>query len=149
MLPIKLTVLAAFIGSAISTPVASPDGSVKLSKRAEGIHLVNCGSRYSVVLYCANDGNCNFNPGQGDQCLPTNGGVQHWEGGSQKCTFPGTGTTFTWNIRSDAQNQKDYTQVGTGSNGFHGFNIFKDDKHVMYSDGNGNRCSSIYYSIPN
>ncbi|KAG4438389.1 hypothetical protein IFR05_006151 [Cadophora sp. M221] len=148
MLSMKLAVLAAFIGSALATPIASPDGTVKLAKRAEGVHLVNCGDRYSVVLYCANDGNCNFNPGPGDQCLPTNGGVQHWEGGTQKCTFPGTGTTFTWSLRSDAQQQKDYTQVGTGSNGFHGFNIFKDDKHVMYSDGNGNRCSSIYYSIP-
>lgn len=46
----KLTVLAAFIGSGVAIPVASPDGSVKLAKRAEGVHLVNCGERYSVVL---------------------------------------------------------------------------------------------------
>ncbi|KAH7419539.1 hypothetical protein BKA64DRAFT_737701 [Cadophora sp. MPI-SDFR-AT-0126] len=127
---LKFAVVASLFGLTLATPVASPEDIVKLFKRGEGVHLVNCGERYSVVLYCANDGNCNFNPGPGDQCLPTNGGVQHWEGGNQKCTFPGTGTTFTWNIRSDAQQLKDYTQVGTGSNGFHGFNIFKDDKHL-------------------
>ena len=44
----------------------------------------------------------------------------------------------------------DLTQVmdRSGDNGFHGFNIFKDDKHVMYTDGNGNQCRSIYYSLP-
>ncbi|KAK0125690.1 hypothetical protein ONS95_000308 [Cadophora gregata] len=149
MMSLKLALISALFGSALATPVASPDGTVKLAKRSEGVHLVNCGNNYSVVLYCANDSNCNFNPSAGNQCLPTNGGVDTWEGSNQKCTFPGTGTTFTWNIQSNAQSQANFVQVGTGSNGFHGFNIFKDDKHVMYTDGNGNQCKSIYYCLPN
>lgn len=146
MVSLKLTLLAAFFGSALATPVASPDGTVKLAKRAEGVHLVNCGNSYSVVVYCANDGNCNFNPAGANACRPSNSGLTYWEGGNKGCTFS-TGTTFSWNVRGDAQQKPDYTQVGSGSNGFRNFNIFKDDKHLMYIDGSGNRCTSIYYSL--
>jgi len=34
-----------------------------------------------------------------------------------------------------------------GSNSFHTFNIFKDDQHVMFVDGNGLACRSIYYCL--
>ena len=40
------------------------------------------------------------------------GGLTTWEGSNKRCTFPGTGTEFTWTVRSDAQKQKDYTEVG-------------------------------------
>ncbi|KAK3349106.1 hypothetical protein B0T25DRAFT_569758 [Lasiosphaeria hispida] len=115
-------------------------------KRGEGIHLVNCGNRYSAVVYCENDGSCNFFPGKGNQCIPNGSGLFVWEGGNKGCTFD-TGTRFSWSIGSNAQSQRNYTQVGSGDNGFHKFTIFKDDKHTMYRDGNGNECKSIYYCL--
>jgi len=48
---LKFALLAALFGSALATPAATPDESIKiLSKRGEGVHLVNCGDIYSVVL---------------------------------------------------------------------------------------------------
>jgi hypothetical protein len=35
----------------------------------------------------------------------------------------------------------------TGHNSFHNYNIFKDDKHVMFTAGNGAVCRSIYYCL--
>lgn len=39
------------------------------------------------------------------------------------------------------------TGCRSGTNGFHQYNIFKDNQHVMYTDGNGNQCRSIYYAL--
>ncbi|KAK1753115.1 hypothetical protein QBC47DRAFT_424474 [Echria macrotheca] len=146
-----LTTLATLITATLAGPVVerlpNHPGLGRIVKRGEGVHLVNC-VNYSAVVYCANDSDCNHFPGSGNQCIPDGGGITHWEGGDKRCTFPGTGTEFKWNIRSDAQSQANYVNVGTGNNGFHGFTIFKDDKHVMYKDGNGNACSSIYYALP-
>jgi len=51
MMSLKFALLAALFGSALATPAATPDESIKiLSKRGEGVHLVNCGDIYSVVL---------------------------------------------------------------------------------------------------
>jgi len=120
-----------------------------LAKRSEGIHLVNCVNGatnvYSEVVYCVNDGSCNFNPSSANQCI-TPGGIDHWEGGPQACTFS-TGTTFDWVIAVNAQSEPNFSQVGNGTNGFHNFNIMKDDKHTMFVDGNGNSCESIYYCL--
>ncbi|KAK3941375.1 hypothetical protein QBC46DRAFT_311464 [Diplogelasinospora grovesii] len=146
---IALASLLASFAAASPAPSPAPDADVpRIVKRGEGVHLVNCGSSYSAVVYCENDGNCNFFPGAGNQCIPGNGGLFAWEGGSKSCKFPGTGTTFTWNIVGNAQSQANFANVGSGNNGFHGFQIFKDDKHVMYTDGNGNQCRSIYYCLP-
>ena len=35
----------------------------------------------------------------------------------------------------------------SGNNGFTDFNIFKDNKHKMFTDPNGNACNSIYYCL--
>ncbi|KAK0100497.1 hypothetical protein ONS95_008445 [Cadophora gregata] len=148
MVSLKLALLAALSSSVLATPVASSDGNSNLAKRTEGLYLVNCGNSYSVVVYCANYLSCSFTPSSQNQCRPSSG-IQHWEGSSQKCTFPGSGTTFTWNIRADAQDPSVYARVGTGSNGFHPFSIFKEDKTALYTDGNGNRCNKIYNAYPN
>ena len=34
-------------------------------------------------------------------------------------------------------------------NGFTNFVIRKDSQNTFYTDGNGNACKSIYYSLPN
>ncbi|KUJ17986.1 uncharacterized protein LY89DRAFT_732688 [Mollisia scopiformis] len=142
-----LTGLFALLTTAIANPISS-ELTTNLAKRAtEGIHLVNCGNNvYSVVVYCPNDGDCNHDPGAGNGCDHPNGGTFTWEGSQQNCKFD-TGTTLTWNIESNAQSQPNFAQVGTGSNGFHNFNIFKDDKHTMFTDGNKNQCNSIYYAL--
>lgn len=43
----------------------------------------------------------------------------------------------------------DIVQCGrrNGTNGYHAFIIFKDDKHVMYIDQYGLECRSIYYCL--
>ncbi len=35
----------------------------------------------------------------------------------------------------------------TGFNQFHNYKIFKDNQPVMYTDGNGAVCRSIYYIL--
>ncbi|KAK3290344.1 uncharacterized protein B0H64DRAFT_427872 [Chaetomium fimeti] len=154
MIAPKVLAFASLLASAIAGPIAAPSPASEaefndIVKRAEGIHLVNCKNGatniYSVVVYCANDGNCNFPPSSGNACHPTSG-VMAWEGGGQSCGFS-TGVYFSWNIQSDAQSKPNYTKVGSGGNGFRDYDIYKDDQHEMYSDSNGYSCKSIYYAI--
>jgi hypothetical protein len=46
---IKLVAAASLIAMTIANPLPSREVARKLSKRSEGIHLVNCGDIYSVV----------------------------------------------------------------------------------------------------
>ncbi len=40
------------------------------------------------------------------------------------------------------------SQTGrTGKNNFHNFNIFKDNNRVMFVNGNGDQCESLYYAL--
>jgi hypothetical protein len=127
----NLVATVALIASALANPLPSTEVSRMLSKRGEGIHLVNCDDTYSVVdvselsilpyiaraklipniQYCPDDSNCDHNPFTGDGCIPNGGGIDHWEGSTQSCTFP-TGTTFVWTIASNAQSDADYSVVG-------------------------------------
>ncbi|KAK4188636.1 hypothetical protein QBC35DRAFT_462808 [Podospora australis] len=119
---------------------------VGLEKRqgGEGVHLVNCNT-YSTVIYCPNDGDCNHNPGPGNSCATA--GIRKWEGTRQSCRFS-TGVTFSWFVQANAQQQPDFSVVGDGDNGRgRPWTIRKDNKHNMYTDGNGNRCDSIYYAL--
>ncbi|KAI0096060.1 hypothetical protein GGR51DRAFT_544369 [Nemania sp. FL0031] len=146
----KLATAATLLATALAGPVAtgSSDETVQLSKRADSLHLLNCVT-YSAVVFCTDDSNCNFNPGPGNECIPNdhlNGnGLETWETNGS-CTFS-TGVTFTWSIQSNAQSQPNFSVVGSGSNGAQGFTIRKDDQHVMYTDGNGHQCRSIYYAL--
>ncbi|KAI0403406.1 hypothetical protein F4802DRAFT_296859 [Xylaria palmicola] len=148
----KIAATAAFLATALASPL-SPSGVAgeeehQVVKRANGIHLANC-ETYSAVVFCENDSNCNFNPGPGNSCIPRdrlNGnGLEIWEG-SSSCRFD-TGVTFSWSIQSNAPSQPNFAVVGSGSNSFQGFTIRKDDQHVMYVDGNGHACRSIYYAL--
>ncbi|KAK4224307.1 hypothetical protein QBC38DRAFT_485810 [Podospora fimiseda] len=120
------------------------DARGEVVKRVEGVHLLNCGSAYSVVLYCPNDSSCSHTPN--NAC--TYGNIITWEGGYKSCTFP-TGVTFWWNIVSNAQSYANFAVVGNGGNGYTNFVIRKDDKHTFYTDGYGTACKTIYYSLPN
>ncbi|KAL8341043.1 hypothetical protein RB601_006914 [Gaeumannomyces tritici] len=157
----QLALASLFAGAAMAAPAPAPsplsevaaaepaEGASVLAKRAEGIHLVNCENSagrtiYSAVVYCPNDSDCNRNPGAGNSCVP--GGVITWERANGSCRFS-TGVTFTWGIASNAQSFADFQQVGDGGNGGTNFRIFKDNKHRMYTDGNGNSCKSIYYGL--
>ncbi|KAL8393866.1 hypothetical protein RB595_003571 [Gaeumannomyces hyphopodioides] len=150
--------LASLFAGAMAAPAPAPvaevaaapaEGANVLAKRAEGIHLVNCETTagriiYSAVVYCPNDSDCNRNPGAGNSCVP--GGIITWERSNGSCRFS-TGVTFTWGIASNAQSFPNFQQVGDGGNGGTHFKIFKDDKHRMYTDGNGYSCKSIYYGL--
>lgn len=46
---IKLVAAASLIAMALANPLPSREVARKLSKRGEGIHLVNCDDTYSVV----------------------------------------------------------------------------------------------------
>ena len=46
----KLLGTASLIASTLANPV--PHADTKLAKRAEEIHLVNCGNVYSAVIVC-------------------------------------------------------------------------------------------------
>ncbi|KAF2138229.1 uncharacterized protein K452DRAFT_311597 [Aplosporella prunicola CBS 121167] len=155
----NLLAAASLIAYAVASPTPDAEaaaeaeaegGTVRLAKRAEGIHLVNCyGSgtfSYSTVVYCSNDSNCNRYPNGNDRCNPNNNNIVTWEGRSQSCTF-GTNVAFSWNINANAQQQANYARVGSGSNNFRSFSVFKDDQHVMYSDLDGRQCRSIYYAL--
>ncbi|KAJ2977997.1 hypothetical protein NQ176_g4056 [Zarea fungicola] len=115
----------------------------------EAIHLVNCSGQHgyaSYVVYCEQDNNCNFTPIGNNECTVSSGHFNTWEGAWQSCTFQENDVSFSWNIEGDAQSRGLYTQVGTGSNGFRNFNIFRDDDHEMWG-GNGQQCNSVYYAL--
>jgi len=149
MLFSTITAAASLLVCALATPVAIANAGAEphpspLAKRAtEAIHLINCGAN-SFLDYCDNDSNCNFSPASSNRCTP-HAGINVWEGSAQSCTFS-TGVTFSWNIEKNAQDQPNFSKVGTGSNGFRNFNIFKDDKHPMFTE-NGFGCDSIYYCL--
>jgi len=52
----KLAATISLFAGALASPVANPDPLVHpvLAKRAEGIHLVNCGNTYSEVIVSPN-----------------------------------------------------------------------------------------------
>ncbi|KAI0438986.1 hypothetical protein F4803DRAFT_532867 [Xylaria telfairii] len=147
-----LTTSAIFLATAFASPLsaiaASSDGKHPLAKRGNGLHMVNC-KTYSVVVYCADDSNCNFYPGPGNQCIPKDHlntkGLEVWETNGS-CRFD-TGVIFSWNIQSNAQLIPNYGVVGSATNSFQGFTVRKDDQHVMYTDGHNNPCISIYYAV--
>ncbi|KAI0833101.1 hypothetical protein F5Y06DRAFT_186051 [Hypoxylon sp. FL0890] len=131
----KLAIVAFLAGVGLAAPAEAG-----LSKRArESVHLVDCGT-YQVADYYADDTQDGKFPGDNNECV-SNGGFH--EGSSTSCKF-GSGVTFSWFLSSGARSAAQATQVGTGSNGFHNFNCFRDDNHVLYTDGHGNACKSIY-----
>ncbi|KAI3320118.1 hypothetical protein HD806DRAFT_547614 [Xylariaceae sp. AK1471] len=147
----KLLASAALLAVALASPLdasAVSNDDKLLAKRSNGVHLVNCVT-YSAVVFCDNDSNCNFNPGPGNSCVAkdhlNSDGLNRWEN-SGACGFS-TGVTFSWTIQSNGATQPNFSVVGTGSNGFQGFTIRKDDQHIMYTDGNGHACRSIYYAL--
>ncbi|KAM7214719.1 hypothetical protein V8F06_009884 [Rhypophila decipiens] len=131
------SVLAAL--TANETLVARGDG-LDTRQAGAGIHLVN--APY-LTSYCRNDDNCNSFPSGSNTCSTNS--VRKWEG-SSSCTFS-TGVIYSWTIFWDSHSKPNYSKVGTGYNG-NNWVIRKDDQHVMFYDGNGNACRSIYYSLP-
>ncbi|KAJ0117967.1 hypothetical protein J7T55_014418 [Diaporthe amygdali] len=134
----------------IPAPVNVSEPIKLLTRATEGIHLVNCegnGYAYSIEIYCSDDSNCNYQPSSNNQCFLSSSGLFTWEGRSnQGCGFT-SGTTFYYTLPYNAQSYADFTKVGTGYNAYHNYNIFKDNKHVMYTAGNGAVCRSIYYCL--
>ncbi|KAB5572320.1 hypothetical protein GE09DRAFT_1216884 [Coniochaeta sp. 2T2.1] len=113
----------------------------------DSVHLINCNFDDSVVVFCNDDSNCDFNPAPNNFCVFHAGGTGTWEGSTQSCDFP-TGTVFTWNIKSAAQSQNNFTPAGTASNSAgQNFQCFKDDQHTMYIDSAGRNCKSVYYCL--
>ncbi|KAK3332766.1 hypothetical protein B0T19DRAFT_398503 [Cercophora scortea] len=148
----RAVVALSFAFGAIAIPASIPlaaDGEMEVVKRAtEGIHLVNCvgPERYSIIIYCPNDGDCNHLASTDNQCFSNAGGLTTWET-SGGCAFT-SGTVFSYTIQANAQSRPNYSQVGTGRNPYHDYKIYKDDQHVMYTEGSGNVCRSIYYALP-
>ncbi|KFZ01349.1 hypothetical protein V501_10061 [Pseudogymnoascus sp. VKM F-4519 (FW-2642)] len=66
-----------------------------------------------------------------------------WEGNEQSVTFA-DGNVFAWNINANAQSEPDYTMVGTSHNNFRNFDVYKDNKRILYSQ-NGWDYRTIYY----
>ncbi|KAI1414500.1 hypothetical protein F5Y13DRAFT_188161 [Hypoxylon sp. FL1857] len=134
----KLAIVSFLASVGLAAPTEA--GEAGLSKRArESVHLVDC-ITYQAAVYYADDSQDNVFPGNNNECV-SNGGFN--EGSGTSCRF-GSGVTFSWALSSDARSAPDALKVGTGNNGFHNFNCFRDDNHVLYADGNGHTCSSIY-----
>ncbi|KAH8896778.1 hypothetical protein GQ53DRAFT_838278 [Thozetella sp. PMI_491] len=111
----------------------------------ESIHLVNCGSTWSLVAYCANDKACfgNDNMSPNNICITGINGFTTWEKSGKSCQFQ-SGVNFKWSINSDAKSQAYGTNVGTGSNGFHNMVCKKDSKPHIFNFS-GMDCKSIYW----
>ncbi|KAI0105546.1 hypothetical protein GGR51DRAFT_192805 [Nemania sp. FL0031] len=119
------------------------------SPNNDSVHLVNCAGsdEYSVVVYCADDLNCDFPPSSSNYIQVGTGDEYYtWEQQNQSVTFS-TGVTFNWTINSDGNTAPNYTPQGSGSNGFKPFTCYKDDQHLMYNDDQGNKCDSVYYCV--
>ncbi|KAK0707020.1 hypothetical protein B0T26DRAFT_620093, partial [Lasiosphaeria miniovina] len=112
-------------------------------RRVEGVHLVNCPT-YSLVVYCPNDGNCGTYPTGSN--IVAYSYIAAWEGATYGATFT-SGVTFYWNIYSNAQSYANYRNVGWGDNSYTSFVCRKDDQHIMFYNGAGGACRSIYYCL--
>lgn len=56
--------------------------------------------------------------------------------------------TLTWNITGTAVTNSTLSvgaQVGTASNGFENFVVFKDNDKFMFTNADGFQCSKIYF----
>ncbi|UKZ68986.1 uncharacterized protein TrAtP1_010006 [Trichoderma atroviride] len=151
--------LAPLLQLAVAAPaadVAASNINDFLGKRGDGsgVHLVNCDGfsgegtilpKSSHVVFCQNDGNCNFQPSGDNICTMGQNFWFQWEGQAQACTFS-SGARFSWFVNGDAQSQPNFQHVGDGGNQFRAYAGFKDDKHTMFSLGNG-QCHSIYYFV--
>ncbi|KAK5659831.1 hypothetical protein OQA88_13294 [Cercophora sp. LCS_1] len=169
MLAVSLFAIATLLGGVLAGPVTPSPEETDITllgprQAGNGVHLVNCGNSYSVVVaclssrlammtltrvqYCVNDGNCNFFPSNNNQCRFSR--IITWEGGPggsalKECAFP-TGVVFKWGI-SPTPGLPVFSEVGHGQNDFQSFRCFKDDQHRMYSDSTLS-CNSIYYCLP-
>ncbi|KAL1860386.1 hypothetical protein VTK73DRAFT_7368 [Phialemonium thermophilum] len=124
-----------------------------LAAAGETVYLVNCGIggsgvEYSVMAYYP-DGSVtaggNVPPTNDNEAQITVSGTQHWEGQAVTGHFP-SGVSFTSHIQANAQSQPDFSNVGTGNNGFRNFVCFKDNKRKLFQQGEAT-CNSIYYCL--
>ncbi|KAK8030053.1 hypothetical protein PG993_011344 [Apiospora rasikravindrae] len=121
------SVIAAFIGSAVAR---------------EGIHFVKCSpANYEAINYYADDSKANSFPGASNTCIPS----PNWHSVSQ-CTYT-SGVRLSWNIPTNAESYAVGANVGTVNNGFHTYTCKRDDDHYAYTEGNGNRCTSVFYCL--
>jgi len=60
-------------------------------------------------------------------------------------TFP-DGVIFTWRINKDANHQDDGSVVGTASNGFENFLVFKDRTRILFNTRDGFACTTVYFA---
>ncbi|KAI1135657.1 hypothetical protein F5Y05DRAFT_415996 [Hypoxylon sp. FL0543] len=130
-----LAVVAFLAGVGLAAPAVEG-----LSKRArESIHLADCVT-YKVADYYPDDSQDDNFPATNNECV-LSGGFR--EGQTSSCTF-GSGVTFTYTLDGGALDAPNAQLIGTGTNGFHSWNCFRDDNHVLYTDGNGHQCKTIY-----
>ncbi|KAL7905447.1 hypothetical protein GGI35DRAFT_460737 [Trichoderma velutinum] len=151
-----LALLAPLLQLAAAAPTSEVTDINELIKRGDGsgVHLVNCDDfggegtivpKSSHVVFCENDGNCNFSPSGDNICTMGVNFWFTWEGQAQACTFS-SGAKFSWFINGNAQSQANFAHVGDGGNQFRAYAGFKDDKHTMFFRGSG-QCHSIYYFV--
>lgn len=157
MKPTAILSVSSLLALACATP---------LTKRAapETIYLSNCAdinssgtavSASSEVDYYTAGHDSQKGERPDDICIVTNkNGFKHWEGSAVSCTFADSGVTFTANVESNGASQPVGTKAGTGSNGFHTYNIFRDNDRVLYSapstgsfSGDTYQCKSVYYAL--
>ncbi|KAK3938730.1 hypothetical protein QBC46DRAFT_317176 [Diplogelasinospora grovesii] len=148
MLSTAFVAVASLLLGANALPAENDASVERRAVTAEGVHMVNCigNSDTSELVYCSNDGSCTGPvPSSSNICVMGVNFLFTWEGSPQGCTFP-SGTKFNWSINADAQDQPNYSLVGTGSNPYHNFNCYKDDQHTLFTS-NGQTCKSIYYCL--
>ncbi|KAI0506865.1 hypothetical protein F5B22DRAFT_650345 [Xylaria bambusicola] len=84
------------------------------SPNNDSVHLVNCvgSDSYSVVVYCAEDTDCDFAPSSSDYIqVSSSDEFYTWEQQNQSVTFP-TGVMFNWTINSNGSTSPDYSPQG-------------------------------------
>ncbi|KAI1112927.1 hypothetical protein F5Y14DRAFT_420018 [Nemania sp. NC0429] len=141
------------LSSRVSAETSTSSTSSQIPSRSvptdnDSIHLVDCvgPGNYSSVLYCADDSNCQHVPSAANIVRISSDGYCDWEQQNQTATFS-TGTVFTWDIDISARVAPVYHTVGHGNNGYNNYDCLKDNHHVMYNDGEGDQCQSVYYCI--
>ncbi|KAH8896157.1 hypothetical protein GQ53DRAFT_761117 [Thozetella sp. PMI_491] len=126
-----------------------------------GVHLLSCpfpslgpgGTPSLALVYCTDDGNCNFTPADKDFAWYGLAGTPALFEGSNSRTFTQSGVTFSWTISTGAwKSAATYSPVGSGNNGFDTFTGYKDDEHIMFYLGSGTEktpCKSTFYFLAN
>jgi hypothetical protein len=133
-------------GSGTAAGTVNPTPTQPIRSHPDGVYFVNCtrGSEVSSGLAYYKQLRDGGNDGQqpDDYVDVVHGSFTSWErSGSQIFS---NGTNFSWNILPAAQQAQFLAPVGSASNTFNNYVVYKDNGRVLYTV-DGFECRTLYW----